>query len=365
VNLGQTLNRDVSLPDWLPDAVRLYLDHTEQGLSLRHLARREGCHASTVLRQVRRYEQRRDDPLVDEALDALGQAPMAGAAPPHAKDTQAMTAPIRHQAHEIDEETIRLEAARVLRLLAEPATFMAIAPDMEKAVVLRPALDGAQKRLGVLDRGVAQVFALKNWIECQKSGRVVTYTITAAGRAEVKRTSAPRGMAEMAAGFDGPGQGATREEPIRRRVRYASTDSPVAVLARRQDREGAPFLGPDLVAVAERILFDFELAQMEPRVTQNWEGFLTGGSLGARPSGEASPSTPREARERVAAALRDLGPGLGDVVLRCCCHQEGLEQAERRMGWSARSGKIVLRIALQRLKRHYDETQGRFGPMIG
>ena len=35
------------------------------------------------------------------------------------------------------------------------------------------------------------------------------------------------------------------------------------------------------------------------------------------------------------------------------------------MGWSARSGKIALRIALQRLKRHYAETQGRFGPMIG
>jgi len=25
----------------------------------------------------------------------------------------------------------------------------------------------------------------------------------------------------------------------------------------------------------------------------------------------------------------------------------------------------VLRIALQRLKRHYEETQGKFGPKIG
>nr|WP_245824433.1 DUF6456 domain-containing protein [Pseudoruegeria aquimaris] len=42
-----------------------------------------------------------------------------------------------------------------------------------------------------------------------------------------------------------------------------------------------------------------------------------------------------------------------------------MERAERRMGWSARSGKIVLRIALQRLRRHYDEMVGPHGPLIG
>ena len=35
------------------------------------------------------------------------------------------------------------------------------------------------------------------------------------------------------------------------------------------------------------------------------------------------------------------------------------------MGWAARSGKIVLRIALIRLRRHYDDTYGRAGPLIG
>ena len=53
------------------------------------------------------------------------------------------------------------------------------------------------------------------------------------------------------------------------------------------------------------------------------------------------------------------------VALRCCCFLEGLEVAEKRMGWAARSGKIVLRIALMRLRRHYDETYGRSGPLIG
>jgi hypothetical protein len=67
----------------------------------------------------------------------------------------------------------------------------------------------------------------------------------------------------------------------------------------------------------------------------------------------------------VAAALRDLGPGLGDTALRVCCYLEGLEATEKRMGWSARSGKIVLRIALQRLARHYEETYGPGGGLIG
>ena len=74
--------------------------------------------------------------------------------------------------------------------------------------------------------------------------------------------------------------------------------------------------------------------------------------------------SPEAARARVAAALRDLGPGLGDVLLRCCCLLEGLENAEKQLGWSARSGKIVLRIALQRLKRYYQLFESS-GQLIG
>jgi hypothetical protein len=48
-----------------------------------------------------------------------------------------------------------------------------------------------------------------------------------------------------------------------------------------------------------------------------------------------------------------------------CCFLEGVEIAEKRMGWASRSGKIVLRIALTRLKRHYDDTYGASGPLIG
>ncbi|MEX0369156.1 MAG: helix-turn-helix domain-containing protein, partial [Tateyamaria sp.] len=58
----------LNLPAWVPDAAVHYLAHTEAGLPIRELARKSGCHASTVLRQIRRFETRRDDPLVDAVL---------------------------------------------------------------------------------------------------------------------------------------------------------------------------------------------------------------------------------------------------------------------------------------------------------
>jgi hypothetical protein len=42
-----------------------------------------------------------------------------------------------------------------------------------------------------------------------------------------------------------------------------------------------------------------------------------------------------------------------------------LEKTEQIMVWSARSGKIVLRIALQRLKLYYDKLHGAGGGTIG
>jgi len=78
----------------------------------------------------------------------------------------------------------------------------------------------------------------------------------------------------------------------------------------------------------------------------------------------ASPAA-QAARDRLCDAIRFLGDGLGDIALRCCCLLEGLEISEKELGWSARSGKIVLRIALERLDQHYADTQGKFGPMIG
>jgi hypothetical protein len=129
-------------------------------------------------------------------------------------------------------------------------------------------------------------------------------------------------------------------------------ESPLGWLASRRGADGAPFLAQDEVEAGERLRDDFESAQMGPRVTQDWRGFLTPRDGGRGPGGGPAEG-PMHARDRLSRALADLGPGLADVALRACCFLEGLEATERRMGWSARSGKVVLKIALQRLSLHY------------
>ncbi len=62
-----------SIPAWVPEGAKRYLAHTETGQSIRDIARSAGCHASTILRQIRRVEMRRDDPLVDAALQSLAE----------------------------------------------------------------------------------------------------------------------------------------------------------------------------------------------------------------------------------------------------------------------------------------------------
>ncbi len=275
----------------------------------------------------------------------------------------------------LDDEILEREARRVLRQLGESGAVLAVAAAMDKAVVVREGPDGESLRTAVVDRPVAQALALKEWITCRQPGKVARYVITQAGRMALSRmqaaaenaaSAAAQGLAEAPADFrgkDAVGAGMTRAAQRKRQARFSQADSPLAALARRREKDGSFFLSSDLVIAGERLREDFELAQMGPRTTQNWDHFLTGPSDGIQGPGDTLGGS-SAARDRVAGALRELGPGLGDVALRCCCYLEGLEQSEKKLGWAARSGKIVLRIALQRLKRYY-EGLGPGGGMIG
>lgn len=347
------------IPRWVPAEARHYLSHVELGKPIRALARSANCHASTILRQIRKLETRRDDPLIDTALETLGRASRNSASctkeqSPMTKNALSETMP--------DDDTMQVEARRILRRLCETGAMLAVAAEMEKAVVVRDGAGGSSTRTAVVDRSIAQAMALKGWIASSGSGRITRYFITAAGRTALEQMMQAT-AAHNDPAFDDPEDDAAQEQCGGRRMRYTLAESPLAALARRREKDGTQFLTDQLVQAGERLREDFELAQMGDRITQNWDRFLTAGIDGSKVN--FSGSAPSAARARVASALTELGPGLSDVVLRCCCYLEGLETTEKRLGWSARSGKIVLRIALMRLRKHYEETLGPGSAMIG
>jgi len=98
----------------------------------------------------------------------------------------------------------------------------------------------------------------------------------------------------------------------------------------------------------ERLRGDWTVAGLGPRVTMRWDA-------GARSTGDGIDPTLAQisARRRTEAALDAVGPGLKDVLWRIVCAGEGMEAAERALGWPARAGRVVLTLALDRLADFY------------
>lgn len=354
--------------EWLPDAAQRYILHTALGYSIREIARNQDCHPSTVMRQIRKFETMRDDPLIDAALSGLSTLFSEGLDGTQQTETGAMLDTVSDESLP-DNVTLKREALRVLRRLCETGAVLTIAEDMERAVVVREN-ETATARTAVVERPVVQAMVIKDWISCSNPGRISRYRITATGRSALNKMLAERenkaqGFAEDQSVFLGtgaePGTSAAKKRPLR----FSMADSPLTALARRRDKGGAAFLTEAQVAAGERLREDFELAQMGPQDAKNWNRFLKGEDRNGYVTDPGVSGAPAMARERVVQAMHELGEGLADVALRCCCFLEGLESAEKRLGWSARSGKIVLRIALIRLSEHYRSQSGGVGRMIG
>lgn len=144
---------------------------------------------------------------------------------------------------------------------------------------------------------------------------------------------------------------ATRILPVpdvvdRARVTVNLAESPLAWLARRGQISGVQLLA------GERLRQYFHLAQLGPRVTMRWDPVPAGAR--SQPGGPPDLSGGQiAARRRFDAAVAACGPGLADVAWRVICMGEGLEAAERALGWPVRAGKLVLTLALDRLVGHY------------
>lgn len=105
-----------------------------------------------------------------------------------------------------------------------------------------------------------------------------------------------------------------------------------------------------LFDAGERLRADYERAQLAPSLTMRWEPVrVKGGPDAGLSAGERQIA----ARERFDGAIAAAGSGLSDILWRVVCAGEGLPDAERALAWPSRSGKLVLRLALERVAEFY------------
>ena len=130
----------------------------------------------------------------------------------------------------------------------------------------------------------------------------------------------------------------------RRTVTVNLAESPIGWLYSRGH------LDDRLFAAGERLRADYERAQLAPSVTMRWDPVrVKSTGDGGLTSGERQLA----AKVRFDGAIAAAGPGLCDVLWRVVCACETLPDAERALAWPARSGKLVLRLALDRVARFY------------
>jgi hypothetical protein len=132
--------------------------------------------------------------------------------------------------------------------------------------------------------------------------------------------------------------------PRRRSVTVNLAESPLGWL------HAHGHLDDRLFDAGERLRADYERAQLAPGLTMRWEPVRIRGLGGAR---LAPTERQLAARRRFDGAIAAAGKGLEDILWRVVCACETVPVAEKALEWPARSGKLVLSLALDRVADFY------------
>lgn len=103
----------------------------------------------------------------------------------------------------------------------------------------------------------------------------------------------------------------------------------------------------------EKLRADWERAHLAPRITMRWDSAPVADGKHRTPAALTETEAQLAAKQRFNNAIDHLGSDLSDIAWRIICGGEGTPVAEKNLGWPARSGKLVLKIALDRLADFY------------
>ena len=207
-----------------------------------------------------------------------------------------------------------------------------------------------------IERRVVEAFLDREWIgrAAQTDGEdVAAFVLSDIGRQWLRRRHAKSDGYRHQHQLTGS-RFIVDDQGIGRIHRVNLAETPLAWLRKRKDTEGRPLISQAEFDAGERLREDYERAGLTQRVTADWSIALPADGQPRGPSaGPDITDMAMTARRRLHQALNAVGGELARVLVAVCCEMQGLESAERKFGWPRRSGKIVLKIALGQLARHY------------
>lgn len=238
-------------------------------------------------------------------------------------------------------------ALRLLAALAVPKAAARPDPTRDGMMIVTTVRAGISLGQGAHAAAAASELSRHDLVTANGAGG---YTVSDAGRAYLRRRDAGP--------LDAPFRAqqmevvATRVEEDGRReaILVNAAESPLDWLVRRRDRTGEPLIDTASYQAGERLRRDLTMGGVLPGVTARWDAGAGGGGL-RDPA--AATDAMVAARQRVSAALATVGSDFADLLIDLCGFLKGLEQIERERRWPARSGKVVVRLALARLAEHY------------
>nr|WP_314447011.1 DUF6456 domain-containing protein [uncultured Sphingomonas sp.] len=134
---------------------------------------------------------------------------------------------------------------------------------------------------------------------------------------------------------------------VRRSVTVNQVESPLGWLHKHGHLDRRQF------DAGERLRADWERANLSPCVTMRWDPAPALARGQAREGRLDRTEQQASAKARFDGALESAGTGMADILWRVVCAGEGMRDAETALGWPARAGKLVLKMALDRVADFY------------
>lgn len=240
-----------------------------------------------------------------------------------------------------------MKPVRWLKRLSVDGAVLKAMPGQADRYAVYPAGDLRRRPLAAVSGAQFRAAMAEGWLKPDDGGYTLADAFDHIRSRQAGDFRQPHALMRESAVMDG-----CSVRPIRKDI----SASPLARWMRPDKSSGQSWLTEDEFEAGERLRADYHRSMMTECVTSDWNSYLAPAASRSNAGREDAPVSALAAQGRVRKALQAVGPGLDRVLSSVCLQEVGLEIVEAGESWPRRSGKVILKLALQRLGQHYGMT---------